>query len=155
MRGLYVISSRMLPEQVKTRLLLQYKRDEPFRALHILLIRLAQMLLQDTLFHMDTVAQANQHTPHQGQQTQPVGRAKSKSEKHDEQAGIGGMTNELIWSVFYYLLIGNNRHAGSKIATKHYDGIETESETSVDQSNAEPKDENARARDGGSRKSEG
>ncbi len=75
---------------------LQHKGDEPFRAPHILLIPQAQVLLEDMLFHMDTVAQAKQRTSHQGQQTQPVGRAESTSEEHDEQAGKGGMPNESV-----------------------------------------------------------
>lgn len=75
---------------------LQHKGDEPFRAPRILLIPQAQVLLEDMLFHMDTVAQAKQRTSHQGQQTQPVGRAEPKSEEHDEQAGRGGMPNESV-----------------------------------------------------------
>ncbi len=75
---------------------LQHKGDEPLRAPHILLIPQAQVLLEDMLFHMDTVAQAKQRTSHQGQQTQPVGRAEPKSEQRDERTGRGGMPNESV-----------------------------------------------------------
>src|SRR6266567_2762776 len=127
-----VIPGRHLAYDAQLRGQLQHKGDEPFRAPHVLLISLTQMFLEDALFHMDTIAESSQRTPHQGQQTQPVGRAESEAEEHDEQAGIGGMANELVWSVFYHLLISHNRHAGSEIATKHSNGIETESETGVD-----------------------
>jgi len=52
------------------------------------------MLLQDVLFHVDTVAEANQRASHNDQQTQPVSIAESKSEERDEHTGIGGMTND-------------------------------------------------------------
>ena len=51
---------------------LDYEGDEPFCALHVLLISLAQLLLEDLLFHMDTIAQADQRASHHDQQTQPV-----------------------------------------------------------------------------------
>ncbi|HEY4033435.1 MAG TPA: hypothetical protein VGL94_05670 [Ktedonobacteraceae bacterium] len=75
---------------------LQHKGDEPFRVPHIFLIPLAQMFLEDALFHTDTVAQANQRTSHDDKQTQPVRQAESKSEQDDEKVGIGGMPNESV-----------------------------------------------------------
>jgi len=71
-----------------------------------------------------------------------------KSEEYDKQAGIEWVTNEPVWPVFYHLLISDNSHAGREIATKYFDGIETESETGVDEGDAEPGEENARTRDG-------
>ena len=41
---------------------LQHKGDEPFRASHILLIALAQTLLEDALFYMDAVREASRRT---------------------------------------------------------------------------------------------
>ena len=89
---------------------LYYKGDEPFRAPHILLIPLAQMLLQDALFHTDTVAEANQRASHNDQQTQPVSIAESKSEQRDEHTSIGGMTNEAVGTRFDQGLIGCDCH---------------------------------------------
>jgi len=92
---------------------LQHKGDEPFRAPHILLISLAEMLLQDVLFHMDTVAEAKQRTSHKDQQTQTVRRAEPKSEEHDEQAGRGGMPNESVGTRFDHRLLGYDGHGVS------------------------------------------
>jgi hypothetical protein len=130
---------------------LQYKGDEPFCALHIFLIRLAQMRLQDVLFHMDTVAQANQHTPHQDQQTQPVRRVEPKPEQDDEQAGIGGMTNESIGTRFDHGLLGCDGHCRREESTEHVDGVETERDPRVDEQDAQPEEKYASARDGGGR----
>ncbi len=71
------------------RLSLEHKGNEPFRALYILSIARAQVLLEDALFYMDTVAEAKQGTSHDDEQTQPVVRqAESKSEQREEEAGI-------------------------------------------------------------------
>ncbi len=43
-------------------LLLEHKGDEPFRAPHIVLIALPQMLLEDMLFHPDTIAKTEKST---------------------------------------------------------------------------------------------
>ena len=86
---------------------LQHKGDEPFRASHILLILLAQLLLEDMLFHPDTITETNERTSHDDEQTQPVVRqAESKSEQRDEEAGIGGMPNEPVGTRFDHGLLG-------------------------------------------------
>ena len=59
---------------------LQHTGDKPFRALHILLIPLAQLRLEDVLFYMDTVTHAKQRTSHDDQQTQSVRQAEPQSE---------------------------------------------------------------------------
>ena len=87
-----VYRSRVLRSCLLSLTPLQHKGDEPFRAPHIFLILQAQMLLEDVLFHMDTVALANQRTSHKDQQTQPVGIVESKSEQRDEHAVSRGMT---------------------------------------------------------------
>lgn len=130
---------------------LQDKGDEPFCAPHVRLIPLAQMLLQDVLFHMDTVTQADQRTPHQDQQTQPVRTAESKSEQRDEKAGIGGMTNESVGTRFDHGLIGCDCHRGREGGAEYVDGVETERDPRVDQQHAQPEEEYASTRDGGGR----
>jgi hypothetical protein len=130
---------------------LQHKGDEPFRAPHILLIPLAQVLLEDALFHADTVAEADQRTSHKDQQTQPVGIAEPKSEQRDEQAGIGGMTNESVGTRFDHGLLGCDCHRRREGGAEHVDCVETQRDPHIDQKNAQPEEDFASARDGGSR----
>ena len=132
-------------------LALQDKGDEPFCAPHVLLIPLAQLLLQDVLFHMDTVAQADQRTSHQDQQTQPVRRAEPKPEQRDEKAGIGGMTNEPVGTRFDHGLLGGDGHRRREGGAEHVDGVETQRDPRVDEQNAQPEEKCASARDGGGR----
>ncbi len=131
---------------------LQHKRNEPFRAPHILLIALAQMLLEDALFYMDTVAETNERTSHDDEQTQPVVRqAESKSEQRDEEAGIGGMSNEPVGACFDHSLLGCNSYRHREEGTEHGDGVETECDPSVHQENTQPEEELARVVDSGGR----
>src|SRR5579884_2826924 len=107
-------------------LLLEHKGDEPFRAPHILLIALAQMLLEDAFFYMDTVAEAKQRTAHHDKQTQPVVRqAESKSEQRDEEAGIGRMPNESVGAGFDHGLLSGDGHHRRKEGAEDDDGVET------------------------------
>jgi len=109
------------------------------------------MLLQDVLFHVDTVAEANQRASHNDQQTQPVSIAESKSEERDEHTGIGGMTNEAVGTRFDQGLLGCDCHRRREGGTEHVDRVETERDPRVDQQNAQPEEECASARDGGGR----
>src|SRR5450432_1187701 len=107
-------------------LLLKHKRDEPFRAPHIFLIGLAQMLLQNIFFHMDTITETDESASHNDEETQPVIRqTESQSEQRDEQTGIGGMSNESIGTRFNHGLLRCNGHAGCERASKYVDGVET------------------------------
>jgi hypothetical protein len=130
---------------------LQDKGDEPFCAPHVLLIPLAQMLLQDVLFHMDTVAQTKQRTSHQDQQAQPVRRAEPKPEQRDENTGIGGMTNESIGTRFDHGLLRGDGHRRREGGAEYVDGVETEHGPRVDEQNTQPEEKYANARDGGGR----
>jgi len=131
---------------------LQHKGDDPFRALHILLIALAQVRFEDAFFYMDTVAQAKQRTSHDDEQTQPVVRqAESKSEQRDEQAGIGGMPNESVGARFDHGLLGCDGHRQHEEGTEGGDGVETECDPRVHQENAQPEEEHAGTGDGGAR----
>ena len=107
-------------------LLLEHKGDEPFRAPHIVLIALPQMLLEDMLFHPDTITETEKSTSHDDEETQPVIRqAESQSEQRDENASIGGMPNESVGTRCNHSLLRCNGHAGCEKATKHVDRVET------------------------------
>ncbi len=100
---------------------------------------------------MDTVAQANQRASHKDQQTQPVRKAESKPEQRDEQAGIGGMTNESVRTRFDHGLLRGDGHRRREEGAEHVDGVETERDPRVDEQNTQPEEEYASARDGGGR----
>lgn len=106
-------------------LLLKHKGDEPFRAPHIVLITLAQRLLEDVLFHPDTITETDERASYDDEEAQPVARqAESQSEQRDEDTGIGRMPNESVGTRFDHNLIGCNGHASRERATKHFDGVE-------------------------------
>lgn len=50
-----LLEKRKGTSAMKPGFLLEHKRDEAFRALHILLVALAEMRFEDALFHMDAV----------------------------------------------------------------------------------------------------
>src|SRR5437588_9395882 len=100
---------------------------------------------------MDTVAECNQRTSHHDQQTQPVRRAEPKPEQRDEQAGIGGMTNESVGTRLDHGLLGGDGHRRREGGAEHAYRVETERDPRVDEQNAQPEEKGASARDGGGR----
>ena len=90
------------------------------------MIALAQVLLEDALFYMDTVAEAKQRTSHDDEQTQPVVRqAESKSEQRGAESGLGGMPNESVGARFDHGLLGCDGHRRREEGTEHGNGVET------------------------------
>ena len=107
------------------------------------------MCRENVFFHMDTVAESNQRTRHQDQQTQPVRIVESKPEQRDEKAGIGGMTNESVGTRFDHGLLGSDGHCCREEGTEHVDSVETQHNPRVDEQDAQPEEKCSITRDGG------
>jgi hypothetical protein len=78
-------------------LLLKHKRDEPFRAPHIFPIALAQMLLEDMLFHPDTITETDKRAC----RTRWRSRANSALPNIDQhqETGLEAERNRVSWRV--------------------------------------------------------
>ena len=130
---------------------LQDKGDESFCVPHVLLIPLAQLHLEDMLFHPDTVTETNQRTSHDDEQTQPVRQAEPKSEQYKKEACIRGMPNEAVGTRFDHGLLGCDCNRRREEDTKHGNGVEPQCDPRIHQENAQPEEDVGCIGDGGGR----